>query len=134
VTRSIEGYLFESLLVLLVVVLLAVALLYAARRAGVGQAVGPVELLARLPLEARRSVYVVRIVDQVLILGASEAGLEKLGELSRDALAQLPPGVGAGGFSSVLRAALNHKHRAGAASGSSAEPPVAATTAERSPP
>ena len=59
------------------------------------------ELLARLPLEARRSVYVVRVLDQVLILGASEAGLTKLGELPESAADQLrraPPVTGWAAF------------------------------------
>jgi flagellar biogenesis protein FliO len=101
------GYLFQSLGVLLVIVVVALGLLYAARRAGVGRPIGPVELLARLPLEARRSVYVVRVVDRVLILGASEAGLTKLGEvggLEAEALAQAP---GPTSFAGALRAALS---------------------------
>jgi flagellar biogenesis protein FliO len=47
-----------------------------------------VELLARLPLETRRSVYVVRVLDRVLIIGASEAGLVKLGEVPPDGAAR----------------------------------------------
>jgi flagellar biogenesis protein FliO len=39
------------------------------------------ELVGRLPLEARRAVYLVRVFDRVFVLGASEAGLEKLAEL-----------------------------------------------------
>lgn len=99
----------ESLLVVLVVALLAGAVTFMARRAGVGQPSGPVELLARLPLEARRAVYVVRVVDQVLILGGSEAGLSKLGELSAEEAAALPE-AGRGGFAVALQAALG-RHR-----------------------
>lgn len=84
----------EGSLTLLAVVVLAVYLLFLARRAGfgggrrsaVGRLAGPVETLARLPLEARRSIYVVRIVDQILIVGASEGGMCKLGQLPADAL------------------------------------------------
>jgi flagellar biogenesis protein FliO len=85
---SLSGYLKESVAILLVVVVLAAFLLYAARRAGVGRAMGPIELLARLPLEPRRSVYVVRVLDRVLIIGSSEAGLAKLGQLARGAAAE----------------------------------------------
>jgi hypothetical protein len=91
---SLSGYLKESVAILFVVVALAAFVLYAARRAGVGRAVGPVELLARLPLEPRRSVYVVRVLDRVLIIGSSEAGLAKLGQLARGAAAEfqgVPP-------------------------------------------
>jgi hypothetical protein len=91
---SLSGYLKESVAILFVVVALAAFVLYAARRAGLGRAMGPVELLARLPLEPRRSVYVVRVLDRVLIIGSSEAGLAKLGQLARGAAAEfqgVPP-------------------------------------------
>jgi flagellar biogenesis protein FliO len=87
VAAALESYVSESIALLIVIVGLAALVLFVARRAGLGRALGPVELLARLPLEARRSVYVVRVVDRVLILGASEAGLVKLGELEKEALA-----------------------------------------------
>lgn len=84
---ALESYVTESIILLGVIAVLAVLVTLGARRAGVGRVLGPVELLARLPLEARRSVYVVRVVDRILILGASEAGLVKLGELEGDAVA-----------------------------------------------
>ena len=83
---ALESYVTESVALLIVVAALALLVLWGARRAGLGRVLGPVELLARLPLEVRRSVYVVRVVDRVLILGASEAGLVKLGELPHGAL------------------------------------------------
>jgi flagellar biogenesis protein FliO len=86
VAAALESYVTESIALLIVIAALAVLVLFGARRAGLGKVLGPVELLARLPLEARRSVYVVRVVDRVLILGASEAGLVKLGELDKDAV------------------------------------------------
>ncbi|MCC6646724.1 MAG: flagellar biosynthetic protein FliO [Polyangiaceae bacterium] len=49
---------------------------------------GALELVARLPLEPRRAVYLVRVVDVVHVLAASEQGLQKLGELDA---AKLPP-------------------------------------------
>ncbi|HTV21666.1 MAG TPA: flagellar biosynthetic protein FliO [Polyangiaceae bacterium] len=86
---ALESYVTESVALLLVVAALAALVLLAARRAGLGRPLGPIELLARLPLEPRRSVYVVRVVDQLLIIGSSEAGLVKLGELPNGAF---PPG------------------------------------------
>lgn len=83
---ALESYVTESVALLLVVALVVVVVSLAARRAGLGRALGPIELLARLPLEQRRSVYVVRVVDQLLIIGCSEAGLVKLGELPKGAL------------------------------------------------
>jgi flagellar biogenesis protein FliO len=87
VAAALESYVIESIALLSIIAVLAVLVTLGARRAGVGRALGPVELLARLPLEARRSVYVVRVVDRILILGASEAGLIKLGELEKGAVA-----------------------------------------------
>ncbi len=49
---------------------------------------GALELVGRLPLEPRRVVYLVKVADVVLVLGASERGLEKLAELDA---AKLPP-------------------------------------------
>jgi hypothetical protein len=86
VAAALESYVTESVAILLVVALLVVVVSLAARRAGLGRALGPIELLARLPLEPRRSVYVVRVVDRLLIIGCSEAGLVKLGELPKGAL------------------------------------------------
>jgi hypothetical protein len=122
---SLSGYLKESLFVLLVVVALAVFVLYAARRAGVGRAIGPIELLARLPLEPRRSVYVVRVVDQVLIIGSSEAGLIKLGQLAEAAAAELRGGEPVGGALGALSAALGRPLARGLSRPSAGSPPVA---------
>jgi flagellar protein FliO/FliZ len=114
VTSPLGDYVIESVVVLLLVLALAVVVLYAARRAGLGRAVGPIELLARLPLEARRSVYVVRVLDQVLIVGSSEAGLSKLGQLPDGAGDELREAEPPRGFASLLEAALR-RPRAGAA-------------------
>jgi flagellar biogenesis protein FliO len=74
-------YIVETLVTLVAVVALAVLVLVGARRFGLGRALGPLELVGRLPLEARRAVYLVRVFDRVFVLGASEAGLEKLAEV-----------------------------------------------------
>jgi len=74
-------YIVETLVMLVAVVALAILVLVAARRFGLGRPLGPLEVVGRLPLEGRRAVYLVRIVDRVYVLGASEAGIEKLGEL-----------------------------------------------------
>ncbi len=71
------------------VVGLAVLLLTLGRRFGVGRPSGPLELVGRLPLDNRRAVYLVRVGETVYVVGASENGLSKLGELPRDA-AELP--------------------------------------------
>ena len=75
------SYLVETFVTLVVVCGLAFVVLYGARRLGVGRPRGPIEIVGQLPLEARRSIYLVRIGGQVLVVGASEAGFTKLGEI-----------------------------------------------------
>ncbi|HWO11843.1 MAG TPA: flagellar biosynthetic protein FliO [Polyangiaceae bacterium] len=93
---ALESYVIESVGLLVVVAAVAVLVSIVARRAGLGRSLGSIELLARLPLETRRSVYVVRVLDRVLIIGASEAGLVKLGELPAESAVALarPEGQG----------------------------------------
>ena len=79
-------YVLETVATLIAIVVLAVLVLYAARRLGVGAPRGPVQLVGRLPLEARRAIYLVRVERTVYVVGASEAGLEKLGEIEASAL------------------------------------------------
>jgi len=82
----LTAYVVETLVTLLGVVALAVLVLYAARRLGVGSPGGPIDLVGRLPLDGRRAVYLVRVGEVVYVVGASEAGLTKLGEHARDVL------------------------------------------------
>ena len=85
---------------------LAVLLLSVGRRFGIGRPSGPLELVGRLPLDGRRAVYLVRVGETVYVVGASEAGLNKLGELPKEGL-ELPAAVPAGAaFGSVLERVL----------------------------
>jgi flagellar biogenesis protein FliO len=104
VTPALNEYLLESAVVLVLVLGLGWLATYAARRAGVARAAGSLELVARLPLEARRAVYVVRVLDQVLILGGSESGISKLGELPESALSELRRATPAAGWGALLAA------------------------------
>ena len=61
---------------------LALVVLWGARRLGVGRPSGPIELCGHLPLDARRSIYLVRVGAQVFIVGVGEGGFTKLGELA----------------------------------------------------
>lgn len=79
-------YVVETLATLLAVCGLAVAVLYGAQRLGVGRPTGPLALVGRLGLDGRRAVYLVRVGSQVYVVGASEAGLAKLGELRAEEL------------------------------------------------
>lgn len=85
------SYLVQTLVTLVGVCALAALVLYGARRAGLGRPNGPLELLGKLPLDGRRAVYLVRVTDTTYVLGASEAGLVKLGELDAAFRTGLPP-------------------------------------------
>jgi len=81
---DLGAMLVEMLLVLVAVCLLA----YAALRWGLTRLAGfddtddgPIELVARRQLGADRAISVVRIGSQTLIVGESDAGLTRLGEL-----------------------------------------------------
>lgn len=84
-------YIVETLVMLVGVAGLAVLLLVAGRRLGVGRPSGPMELVGRLPLDGRRAVYLVRVGETVYVVGASESGLSKLGEVPKGGL-DLPKG------------------------------------------
>ena len=83
------GYLLETVFTLAAVCAAAFAVLYGARKLGVGRARGPISLAGQLPLDARRAIYLVRVGAQVLVVGASEAGLTKLAEMPAS---ELPAG------------------------------------------
>jgi len=105
---SYGSYILETVLTLVAVSALAFALLYGARRVGVGRATGGLDLVGRLPIDGRRSVVLVRVAGQVLVVGVSDAGLTRLGELPASDL-PAAPGAPAAPFASVLRGALGSK-------------------------
>jgi flagellar biogenesis protein FliO len=80
------GYLVETFVTLAIVCGLAVLLLWGAKRAGFGRGSGPVELCGHVQLEARRAIYLVRVVDTVYVVGAGEGGFVKLGEVPASSL------------------------------------------------
>src|SRR5688500_2478214 len=104
-------YVVETLVMLLGVATLAVFVLMLGRRVGVGRAQGPVELVGRLPLDARRVVYLVRVGGRVLVLGGSEAGLQKLGEAAENEIELPPPGTGPKTFREVLDELMARRHK-----------------------
>jgi flagellar protein FliO/FliZ len=81
-------YLVETTVTLVAVVAVSVVVLYAARRLGVGTSPtdGPLALVARLPLDQRRAIYLIRAGKQLLVVGGGEGGLVKLGDLPADAV------------------------------------------------
>lgn len=75
------SYIVQTIVTLLAVCAIAFAVLYGARRLGIGRPRGPIELVGLLPLDARRSIYLIKVAGQVIVVGASEAGFTKLGEI-----------------------------------------------------
>ncbi|HMR80933.1 MAG TPA: flagellar biosynthetic protein FliO [Polyangiaceae bacterium] len=104
----VARYVVETTVTLLAIIALAVLVLYAARRVGVGKPGGPLSLVGRLPLDGRRAIYLIRVGGKVFVVGGSEAGLSKLGEGEDDGLtltADPPPAA----FSEVLSRVLSKK-------------------------
>jgi flagellar biogenesis protein FliO len=79
-------YALETVIGLAVLVALGIAIVFAARRGGIGRRTGQLALVGRLSLDARRAVYLVRVGKSVYVIGASEGGLTKLGELDAASL------------------------------------------------
>jgi flagellar biogenesis protein FliO len=84
------------------IALLGYLLVYAARRANRGLPKGPLELLATLRLEQRRALYLVRIAERTVVIGASEGGMLTVMELSPAELASISPGQPRAGFADIL--------------------------------
>jgi flagellar protein FliO/FliZ len=78
------GYVIETFVSLLAVCALAFVVLWGARRLGVGRPTGSIELYGHLPLDARRSIYLVRVGVRVFVVGVGEGGFTKLGEIEAD--------------------------------------------------
>lgn len=119
---SYAAYLVETFVTLLAVCGLAFVVLYGARRLGIGRARGPIQLVGQLPLDARRAIYLVQVGGQVMVVGASEAGITKLGEVGAKELREgemaEPPGeVGTGmrAFGDVLARVLGKRDAKGTA-------------------
>jgi flagellar protein FliO/FliZ len=102
------GYIVQTLITLLAICALAFAILYGARRFGVGRPRGPIELVGMLPLDARRSIYLVKVAGQVIVVGASEAGFTKLGEIAGSELPAEEP-VPERAFGDVLARVLGRE-------------------------
>jgi flagellar protein FliO/FliZ len=109
----VEAYLIETSITLAAVCALALVLLWGARRLGVGRPSGPIELCGHLPLDARRSIYLVRVGAQVFIVGVGEGGFTKLGELAASEVAHQEGAAAAGGapFSEVLARVLKGRQK-----------------------
>src|SRR5687767_10310719 len=102
------AYIVQTFVTLLAVCGLAYAVLYGARRFGIGRPRGPISLVGQLPLDARRSIYLVKVADQVIVVGASEAGFTKLGELPADSVPAEEP-TSSPAFAAVLARVVGKK-------------------------
>ncbi len=100
------SYLLETLLVLMGVGALAFVLLYGARKMGAGRASGGLELLGRLPLDARRSIVLVRVGERVFVIGMGDGAMTKLGELAREDVPANVVAIPSRAFSDVLARVL----------------------------
>ena len=116
------GYLIETFVTLLAVCGLAFVVLYGARRLGIGRPRGPIQLVGQLPLDARRAIYLVQVGGQVLVIGASEAGITKLGEVAASELPAVDPASNVPPFTDVLARVLGTGRAGGSSSEKSKEP------------
>jgi flagellar biosynthetic protein FliO len=67
------------------------------------------DVLARLPLEPRRSLYVVEVAGKTLLVGTSEMGLSVLSELDGERVRADVARGGGGGLAAAFRAVLGRK-------------------------
>jgi flagellar biosynthetic protein FliO len=103
------SYLVETLVTLTLVSALAYALLFGARKFGVGRASGAIRLVGKLPLDARRSIVLVKVGAQVLVVGVGDGGFTKLAEM---AASEIPAGdleTPASPFAEAIARALKKK-------------------------
>ncbi|MBP6631123.1 MAG: flagellar biosynthetic protein FliO [Kofleriaceae bacterium] len=106
--------LLTSVIVLVVVAALAALVVILARRGlgGLGRrggrGEGLLEVVARVPLEPRRSLYVVEVAGKALLVGTSEMGLTVLTELDRAAV-QAHTAARPVGFAELVRQAARRR-------------------------
>lgn len=82
-------YVVQTLLTLAGIAALAYGVVYLARRSGVAGRSGPLELVARLPIDGRKSIYLVRIGARVLVVGAADSSVQLLSELDASEIGAL---------------------------------------------
>ena len=72
---------------------------------GVGKASGAIRVVARCPLEPRRSVFVIETAGRCFLVGVGDGPMALLAELDADKLPQLPEAAGSR-FADVLARVL----------------------------
>ena len=77
---------------------------------GFGKAIGAVRIVARCPLEPRRSVYVIEAAGRCFLIGVGDGPMTVLAELDADKLPRPAPASSPGArFAEVLARALRPK-------------------------
>ena len=103
---GLGGSLLLSFASLGVVCLVAYVFLRWLSGRGVGRAAGPLRVLARCPLEPRRSVYLIETAGRCFLVGVGEGPMSLLAEVDRDKVeidsAKSPGPFAAGKFGEVL--------------------------------
>jgi len=87
---------------------------------GVGKASGAIRVVARCPLEPRRSVFVIETAGRCFLVGVGDGPMSLLAELDADKLPRPQESAGTL-FGDVLARVLRRNDK-----GASAEPPVKA--------
>ena len=73
---------------------------------------GGIELVGRLPLDARRSIVLVRVGAHVFLVGVGDNGFTKLGELAASDVPTAAPAE-PGGFAQILARTMAKRDAAG---------------------
>jgi flagellar biogenesis protein FliO len=111
-TSGVMGRFVFGLIVVLAAIYGVHAILKRAARARGGipsvAASSAVEVIASTPLAQGRVLHVVRLGDEVAVLGATDHSITRVGSLSPDALTQTSSGASGATFSSVLGGALGN--------------------------
>lgn len=112
---GLGGSLAVSLISLGVVCLIAYLSLRFLSRRGVGRANGPIRILARCPLEPRRSLYLVETAGRCFLVGVGDGPMTMLAEVgAADVTASLSSSPEAGSrFADVLGRALGRRQGSG---------------------
>jgi flagellar biogenesis protein FliO len=115
------SYVLQTFVTLGAVCVLAVVVLVGVRKLSGNRTFGGLTLVGHLPLDARRAVYLVGAGEQVWVIGVSEAGLVKLGELKRAELLQASPPPTTSPFAEVFTRLTRTSPRAAATGGNDSD-------------
>jgi flagellar biosynthetic protein FliO len=113
---GLGGSLAVSLVSLGVVCLIAYLSLRFLSRRGLGRSVGPIKVLARYPLEPRRSLYLVEASGRCFLVGVGDGPMTMLAEVDPPApvVESAPTGLArASRFSDVLARVLGGRAGSG---------------------